>query len=110
MPLDPRALPRLQPPTPGEELLISREASVQFARTPAFVLRVISVCPRPTYDGWAWVTGYQLDGQGQAVTKREIFVRLAGLKRVRRSEGRLTSGSPFVSRPNTRWTPPQQRL
>ncbi len=67
MPLDPRALPRLQPPTPGEELLISREASVQFARTPAFVFRVISVCPRPTYDGWAWVTGYQLDGQGQAV-------------------------------------------
>lgn len=106
---DARGLPHLQPPIPGEELLISREASVQFAGTPAFVFRVISVCPKPTYDGWAWVTGYQLDGRGQAVAKREIFVRLAGLKRVRRADGRLTSGSAVVSRRNTRWTPPRQR-
>lgn len=106
---DARATAHLRPPTPGEELLISREASVQFARQPAFMFRVISVCPKPNYPGWVWVTGYQLDGQGHAVTKREIYVRLAGLQRVRRSDGYPGSDSAFVSRPDTRRTPPQQR-
>jgi hypothetical protein len=46
---------------------------------------VISVCPKPTYRGWAWLTGYQLDDRGNAVEKREIFVQLAGLHPVRRS-------------------------
>ncbi|MGW0434602.1 hypothetical protein ACWDV4_18950 [Micromonospora sp. NPDC003197] len=74
------ARPQPRPPEPGDELWISREASVQFARQ-RFVFRVISVDPKPTYRGWAWVTGYQLDEQGNAVAKREIFVRLAGLRR-----------------------------
>jgi hypothetical protein len=81
-----RAWARPQPrsPKPGEELWIDREASVQFLRQ-RFRFRVISVCPKPTYRGWAWVTGYQLDDRGNAVSKREIFVQLAGLHPVRRS-------------------------
>ncbi|GIM87886.1 hypothetical protein [Salinispora arenicola] len=83
----PRPQPR--PPEPGNEVWISRDASVQFARQSSFVFRVISVCPQPTYPGWVWLTGYQLDGQGRAVVRREIYVRLAGLRRVSRSDARL---------------------
>lgn len=56
----------LPAPTPGEELVIGPAASVQSARQPGFVIRVTSVCPQPTYPGWVWLTGYQLDGQGHA--------------------------------------------
>ncbi|WP_028569058.1 hypothetical protein [Salinispora tropica] len=78
-------------PVAGEELVIGAAASVQFARQSSFVFRVISVCPQPTYPGWVWLTGYQLDGQGHAVARREIYVRLAGLRRVPRSNARLRS-------------------
>lgn len=71
-------------PAPGEELLITRDSSVQFAGQ-RFTFRVISVSQQPTYYGWAWLTGYQLDERGQAVAKREIYVRLVGLRRIRRS-------------------------
>ncbi|RZT82530.1 hypothetical protein EV382_5839 [Micromonospora violae] len=88
MPVEPHghtwATPQPRSPKPGEELWIDREASVQFRRQ-RFMFRVISVCPKPTYRGWAWVTGYQLDARGNAVDKREIFVQLAGLHPVRRS-------------------------
>lgn len=80
-----------RPPEPGHEVWITRNASVQFARQPSFVFRVISVCPQPTYPGWVWLTGYQLDGQGHAVARREIYVRLAGLRRASRSDARLRS-------------------
>jgi hypothetical protein len=104
-----RAKPQPSPPTPGTELWIDREASVQFVGQ-RFVFRVISVCPKPTYQGWAWVTGYVLDEQGNAVDKREIFVRLAGLRAARRSDERLGSESAFVSRSGTGRTPPQRRF
>jgi hypothetical protein len=103
-----RAVAHLRTPAPGDNLLIGRDASVQFVRQPAFIFRVISVCPKPTYQGWVWLTGYQLDGQGQAVAKREIYVRLAGLQLVRRSDGYPASGSALVSRTGARRTPPQQ--
>ncbi|MDG4759178.1 hypothetical protein [Micromonospora sp. WMMD710] len=79
-----RARPQPSPPTPGTELWIDREASVQFLRQ-RFRFRVISACSKPTYRGWAWITGYQLDDRGNAVEKREIFVQLAGLRPVGRS-------------------------
>ncbi|MGI5213292.1 hypothetical protein [Plantactinospora sp. CA-290183] len=69
---------------------ISREASVQFAGQPRFVFRVISVSRKPTYHGWVWLSGYQLDRQGNAVTKREIFVQLAGLRRAMRRPAQRT--------------------
>ncbi|ROO62035.1 hypothetical protein EDC02_3999 [Micromonospora sp. Llam0] len=67
---------------PGTVLLIDGRASVQFGGDRALVLRVISVSERPTYHGWAWVTGYVLDGAGQALDRREVFVQVAGLRPV----------------------------
>lgn len=67
---------------PGAVLLIDGRASVQFAGDRALVLRVISVSERPTYHGWAWLTGYVLDGAGQALDRREVFVQVAGLRPV----------------------------
>ncbi|MFI2650167.1 hypothetical protein [Micromonospora fulviviridis] len=81
----PWATPQPRPPKPGDELWIGREASVQFAGQ-RFVFRVISVCPKPTYPGWAWITGYVLDNRGNAVDRREIFVQLAGLRPATRSD------------------------
>ncbi|MEU8026211.1 MULTISPECIES: hypothetical protein [Micromonospora] len=40
---------------------------------------------KPTHPGWLWLTAYVLDGQGHAVAKREIHLRLAGLRLVRRT-------------------------
>jgi hypothetical protein len=65
-------------PRPGDLLYIGRQASVQFAREP-FLFRVIRVDPRPTYTGWAWLNGYQLDEDGYALVRRDIFVIVAGL-------------------------------
>ncbi|WP_431915812.1 hypothetical protein [Micromonospora wenchangensis] len=67
-------------PGPGDLLIVDRAASVQFAGERALRLRVVSVCDRPTYDGWVWLTGYVLDRRGAATAKREVFVRLAGLR------------------------------
>ena len=68
---------------PGEVVIVGSAASVQFAGRHGFPFRVIHVDARPTYDGWAWLDGYQLDSRGQAVARRKIFVRRSGL--VRRS-------------------------
>ncbi|MGW4464087.1 hypothetical protein [Micromonospora sp. NPDC004704] len=35
---------------------------------------------KPTYDGWAWITGYVLDRKGTAVERRELFVQPAGVQ------------------------------
>lgn len=59
--------------------MLGRAASVQFAIVP-IRLRVIGVDPRPTYDGWLWLVGYQLDERGQAIAKREVFVQRAGVR------------------------------
>jgi hypothetical protein len=70
----------LPPLTGGSLLLIDERASVQFGGGRGFVFRVIRVRDWPTYDGWAWIDGYQLDAAGDAVARRDIFVRLAGLR------------------------------
>jgi hypothetical protein len=36
----------------------------------------------PTYTGWVWLDGYQLDESGDAVERRSIFVQVAGLRTV----------------------------
>ncbi|WP_225853782.1 hypothetical protein [Micromonospora sp. AMSO31t] len=69
-------------PEPGDLLRIDGGASVQFAGDRALTFRVVSVCPRPAYTGWVWLTGYVLDRRGQAVDRREVFVQLAGLRKV----------------------------
>ncbi|WP_444947138.1 hypothetical protein [Micromonospora ureilytica] len=67
-------------PSPSDLLVIDGRASVQFAGDRALTFRVVSVCDRPTYQGWVWLTGYVLNRRGNAIAKREIFVQLAGLR------------------------------
>ncbi|MEV0267422.1 hypothetical protein AB0H43_01420 [Hamadaea sp. NPDC050747] len=70
-------------PKAGDILHVTRDASVQFA-TPIF-FRVIRVHDWPTYDGWLWLDGYQLNAAGDAVERRSIFVQGNGLRQVRQN-------------------------
>lgn len=65
-------------PRSGDVIHVTREASVQFAAAPIY-FRVIRVHDWPTYDGWIWLDGYQLNSTGEAVDRRSIFVQLNGL-------------------------------
>ncbi|MFE9689903.1 hypothetical protein [Micromonospora sp. NPDC005806] len=65
-------------PRSGDVLRVTRAASVQFLRPIMF--RVIRVLDRPTYDGWLWLDGYELNAAGDAVNRRSIFVQQAGLQ------------------------------
>lgn len=67
-------------PRSGDVLHVTREASVQFA-TP-ILFRVIRVHDWPTYTGWVWLDGYQLNAAGDAVQRRSIFVQANGLRTV----------------------------
>jgi hypothetical protein len=59
-------------------LRVTRSASVQF--TEPMMFRVIRVVHDwATYDGWAWLEGYQLNSDGDAVERRSIYVQLQGL-------------------------------
>ncbi|MFI9644225.1 hypothetical protein ACIG87_29935 [Micromonospora sp. NPDC051925] len=64
-------------PRAGDLLQVTRAASVQFIRPIMF--RVIRILDWPTYDGWIWLEGYQLNARGDAVARRTIFVQPAGL-------------------------------
>jgi hypothetical protein len=70
-------------PRSGDVLCVNRAASVQFQHPMMF--RVIRVHDWQTYDGWAWLDGYQLDAAGDAVERRSIFVQVNGLQRARSS-------------------------
>ncbi|WP_341483433.1 hypothetical protein [Micromonospora cathayae] len=74
----------------GDLLYVTQAASVQFTRPVAF--RLIRVLDRPTYDGWVWLDGYQLDTAGDAVARRSIFVQPAGLLVRRRTAPVPTAG------------------
>jgi len=65
-------------PRSGDVLRVTRAASVQFS-TPMLFL-VIRVHDWSTYDGWAWLDGYELNSLGEAVERRSIFVQLGGLQ------------------------------
>ena len=65
-------------PRSGDVLRVTRQASVQF--TEPMLFRVIRVHDWQTYDGWAWLDGYELDSAGEAVERRSIFVELDGLQ------------------------------
>ncbi|MBE1486195.1 hypothetical protein [Plantactinospora soyae] len=67
-------------PRSGDVLHVTRTASVQFA-DPIF-FRVIRVHDWPTYHGWVWLDGYELDGSGDAVERRSIFVQVNGLRQL----------------------------
>nr|WP_239485459.1 hypothetical protein [Micromonospora humidisoli] len=61
----------------GDLIQVGRAASVQFVKP--IRCRVIRVLDWITYDGWCWLDVYQLDDRGDAVARRSIFVRPAGL-------------------------------
>lgn len=69
-------------PQAGDVLRIDERASVQFRGDRGLVFRVTSVPEWDTYDGWIWLTGYVLDERGTATQRREVFVQLAGLRRL----------------------------
>lgn len=93
-------------PRSGDVLHVTRAASVQFA-DPLF-FRVIRVHDWPTYDGWVWLDGYQLNAAGDAVQRRSIFVRINGLKQAgtapdpRTRNLRRAAGPPVGNRPGRR--------
>ena len=64
-------------PRSGDVLHVTRAASVQFLRPIMF--RVIRVLDWPTYDGWLWLDGYELNAAGDAANRRSIFVQSSGL-------------------------------
>ncbi|MFG1803706.1 hypothetical protein ACGFI4_26550 [Micromonospora carbonacea] len=62
----------------GDVLHITAACSVQF--TNPMMFRLIKVRhDLVTYDHWIWLDGYQLDANGEAVARREIFVLRVGL-------------------------------
>jgi hypothetical protein len=63
-------------PRSGDVVCVTSTASVQFTKPMMF--RVIRVHDWQTYDGWAWLDGYQLDPSGDAVERRSIFVKING--------------------------------
>jgi hypothetical protein len=67
-------------PRSGDILRVTQAASVQFKDPMLF--RVIRVHDWPTYDGWTWLDGYQLDSSGDAVERRSIFVLIGGIQQV----------------------------
>ncbi|MEU7924108.1 hypothetical protein [Micromonospora sp. NPDC049801] len=71
---------------------------MQFAGERALTFRVVSVCTRPTYQGWAWLIGYVIDRRGVATAKREIFVQLIGLTAAESSHE--TGGRSAQARPD----------
>ncbi|WP_431895305.1 hypothetical protein [Micromonospora haikouensis] len=64
---------------PGAVLRLDGCASPQFGGERTLMLRLVSVSDQPTYAGWVWLTGYQLDGRGDAVARREVYVQRGGL-------------------------------
>lgn len=74
-------------PRAGNVYRLGRNASPQFTRQP-ILFSVSRVDPTDTADddGWVWLSGYQLDDDGEAVEQRTLFVNLAGLVPAARPE------------------------
>ena len=67
-------------PRSGDVIHVTKAASVQFAAPMLF--RVIRGHDWPTYEGWIWLDGYELNAAGDAVERRSIFVQVSGLRQV----------------------------
>ncbi|MFI9638893.1 hypothetical protein ACIG87_02320 [Micromonospora sp. NPDC051925] len=70
---------RHRPIRPGDLLHLTRSASPQFTR-PIIVRAIRELVDQHTYDGWVWITAYQLNAAGDAVRHRELFLRRDGLR------------------------------
>ena len=83
---------------PGDVVVVSADASVQFSGDRALTFRIIRVDPRVTYDGWIWLEGYVIGAAGNALQRRRIFVRRAGLRPVAANRGPTQTGPSQSSR------------
>jgi len=81
-------------PRSGDVLRVTRAASVQF--TEPMMFRVIRVHDWQTYDGWAWLDGYQLNSVGDAVERRSIFVQVNGLQQAASAIGSMRRSRAVV--------------
>ena len=87
-------------PRSGDVIHVTRAASVQFASPMLF--RVIRVHDWPTYEGWVWLDGYELNAAGDAVERRSIFVQVNGLRAVGKApDPRARNGRQPATRPNS---------
>lgn len=75
----------------GDVVRVDGRASVQFAGDRGFCFRVIRVHDWPTYHGWVWLDGYELDSSGDAVERRSIFVQPSRLLPVPQRRRGLTA-------------------
>jgi len=65
---------------PGDVVYVGPAASPQFTAGNGFQFRVIRTHDWNTsWEGWAWLDGYQLNAAGDAVERRSIYVDLMGL-------------------------------
>ena len=78
-------------PRSGDVLHLTKAASVQFTSPKLF--RVIRVHDWPTYDGWIWLDGYELNAAGDAVERRSVFVQLSGLRQIGKAPDPRTRNS-----------------
>ncbi|MFG1919182.1 hypothetical protein [Micromonospora sp. NPDC048898] len=63
----------------GDVVRLTTAASVQFSRP--IVVRVIrELSDRHTYDGWLWLDAYELSPKGEAIARRELYVRRHGVQ------------------------------
>jgi hypothetical protein len=67
-------------PMPDDVVFVGRTASVQFDGASGFNFRIIRVTDQSIHAGWVWLDGVQLGPDGDAIERREIFVRSAGLR------------------------------
>ncbi|WIM96596.1 hypothetical protein ACTOB_000038 [Actinoplanes oblitus] len=87
-------------PRSGDVLHVTKAASVQFASPMLF--RVIRVHDWPTYEGWVWLDGYELNSAGDAVERRSIFVQVNGLRPVGKApDPRARNARQPAARPST---------
>ncbi|MER7277524.1 hypothetical protein ABT369_24085 [Dactylosporangium sp. NPDC000244] len=65
---------------PGDMVHVGPVASPRFGAGNGFGFRVIRAHDwRTSWDGRAWLDGYQLNAAGDAIERRSIYVDLAGL-------------------------------
>jgi hypothetical protein len=70
------------PPRPGQVVVLDRAASVQFDGDRSLTVQILEVDPRPTLDGWVWLTVAVLGPTAARLRAavRTVFVRQAGLR------------------------------
>ncbi|MFF0228975.1 hypothetical protein [Micromonospora sp. NPDC005254] len=81
----------------GDLLRLSATASVQFLRP--ITVRVIRELQWDTYDGWVWLDAYELGARGDAIARRELYVRREGVQplNVRPTIRRPTARKPICA-------------